>query len=84
MIRITQRLKNKTAREGLILMAIALMGFAVFSDYAFRDFSSISFSDPWTKVLFDLSLLGAVYSFFLIPIALAATFGFKLWKDPSG
>ena len=83
-MRITQRLRSKTAKEGLLFMALAVMGSTVFWDYAVRDFSTISFSAPLEEIIFDLSLLGAMYSFFLVPIALAAFFGWMLWTRPNG
>lgn len=78
------KLKNKTRRDGLAFMVLAFMGALVFARCAFTDFTQISLTAPLEKVFFDFSLLGAMYSFFLVPIAVAAFFGWMLWSRPNG
>lgn len=78
------KLKNKTRRDGLTFMVLAFMGALVYGRCAFTDFTQISLTAPLEKVVFDFALLGAMYSFVAVPIAVAAFFGWMLLSRPNG
>lgn len=74
---------NRTRREGLIFMAIAMAATVTWGSMAVKDILSVDYAVPWEEVVFNFSLILGMYSFAMVPISLAAYFGWLLWSRPN-